>query len=397
MRKKLIYFPIYFSVLNSCNIIDQMKRRYSEVSNLEISNIESLNDLIIKRGLSIPIILDIFFPQDISIIINQYEYYFEGRCDSILNEHYAITCLTVFPINNEIHVASGSLDGKIKIWTTLSQQNPSEIKSILTFLNDRPVTCMAAILSNDSNAQEYRLVCGLDDGKINVWNPQTKLCENTLIKHNNVVTCITVLPDGKFITGSYDGTLRMWNVYELTGEETDQNCLILKQNQGSLFDIAIFPNNPPYIICGSCNSTIKIFDIKQEKKERLLEGHTCAVSCITILPDYTKNKMTQYRIVSGSYDGTIKVWTISSQRNTNDITIITGSGYVRCIAVLPDGRIAGGFDNGTIKIWNLRNKKCEKIIIGHTEMVYCLTILPGDNWNYRIVSGSKDRSIKIWS
>ena len=61
-----------------------------------------------------------------------------------------------------------------------------------------------------------------------------------------------------------------------------------------------------------------------------LEGHTSSVSSVAITPDGTK-------IVSGSYDKTIKVWDIASAGGRLLNTLEGHTGSVSSVAITPDG------------------------------------------------------------
>jgi WD40 repeat protein len=78
-----------------------------------------------------------------------------------------------------------------------------------------------------------------------------------------------------------------------------------------------------------------------------LEGHTSSFQSVAITPDGTK-------IVSGSYDKTIKVWDIASGRLLN--TLEGHTSYVQSVAVTPDGtKIVSGSGDNTIRVWDLNN------------------------------------------
>ncbi len=80
---------------------------------------------------------------------------------------------------------------------------------------------------------------------------------------------------------------------------------------------------------------------------RTLEGHSSSVRSVAITPDSTK-------IVSGSYDNTIKVWDLASGRLLN--TLEGHSSSVRSVAITPDStKIVSGSRDKTIKVWDLNN------------------------------------------
>ena len=119
-----------------------------------------------------------------------------------------------------------------------------------------------------------------------------------------------------------------------------------------------------------------------------LTGHTDWVRCIRLLPDG--------RVLSGSDDMTIKVWDLEKPDGEQCTHILTGhTSWVRCIGVLPDGRVLSGSDDGTIKVWDLEKpdgEQCTHTLTGHTGSVRCMGALPDG----RVLSGSSDKSIKVW-
>ena len=87
----------------------------------------------------------------------------------------------------------------------------------------------------------------------------------------------------------------------------------------------------------------------EEKKDyrvyETLKGHTGSIQTLQVLPDG--------RIVSGGYDGTIKIWEKGPNGEYKVKETLNGhTGSVWTLQVLPDGRIVSGGYDGTIKIWD---------------------------------------------
>ena len=57
-----------------------------------------------------------------------------------------------------------------------------------------------------------RVVSGSWDSTLRVWNAATGACERVLEGHTHWVTCVSVLPDGRVVSGSDDKTLRVWDI-----------------------------------------------------------------------------------------------------------------------------------------------------------------------------------------
>jgi hypothetical protein len=70
---------------------------------------------------------------------------------------------------------------------------------------------------------------------------------------------------------------------------------------------------------------------------------------------------------------------------------------VTCIAALPDGRIVSGSSDRTIRVWNPAIAAGQPghvvVLEGHTGVVDCIAVLPDG----RIVSGSWDCTIRVWN
>ena len=72
-----------------------------------------------------------------------------------------------------------------------------------------------------------------------------------------------------------------------------------------------FPDNigKQYIISGSWDNTIKIWNLSTFELITTLEGHTSYVNSVTISSIFNAtNKFGKQYIISGSDDGTIKIW-----------------------------------------------------------------------------------------
>jgi tricorn protease-like protein len=64
------------------------------------------------------------------------------------------------------------------------------------------------------------------------------------------------------------------------------------------------------------------------------------------------------------------------------------------VAVTPDGsKIVSGSKDNTIKIWDLGTGQCLRTLTGHTDIVWSVALTPDGT---KIVSGSDDKTIKVW-
>jgi len=120
----------------------------------------------------------------------------------------------------------------------------------------------------------------------------------------------------------------------------------------------------------------------QGKHLRTLKGHTGGVYCVSVLPDG--------RVVSGSWDNTLRLWDMNTGTCVHTLKGHTGDVY--CVSVLPDGRVVSGSWDNTLRLWDMNTGTCVRTLKGHTGAVCCVSVLPDG----RVVSGSWDKTLRVW-
>ncbi|KAJ6597907.1 WD40-repeat-containing domain protein [Mycena sp. CBHHK59/15] len=119
----------------------------------------------------------------------------------------------------------------------------------------------------------------------------------------------------------------------------------------------------------------------------ILEGHSDSVSSVAFSPDGR-------RIVSGSYDHTIRIWDADTQMQVGE-ALQGDSGSVLSVAFSPDGRrIVSGSEDHTIRIWDADTQmQVGEALQGHSDSVSSVAFSSDGRL---IVSGSEDHTIRIW-
>merc|ERR1712100_62153 len=100
--------------------------------------------------------------------------------------------------------------------------------------------------------------------------------------------------------------------------------------------------------------------------------------------------------LSGSWDGTLRLWELAQGKTTKRFVGHTKD--VLSVAFSTDNRqIVSGSRDKTIKLWNTL-AECKYTITeeGHTEWVSCVRFSPGTD-SPLIVSGGWDKLVKVWS
>ena len=118
---------------------------------------------------------------------------------------------------------------------------------------------------------------------------------------------------------------------------------------------------------------------------RTLEGHSALVRGVAVSADGR-------RVVSASYDKTLKVWDLQTERTLH--TLEGHSDFVNGVAVTADGRWAiSASEDRTLKVWDLETGHELRTLEGHSGSVHDVGVSADGR---RAVSASHDRTLKVW-
>ncbi|QPG72948.1 ribosome assembly [Brettanomyces nanus] len=147
-----------------------------------------------------------------------------------------------------------------------------------------------------------KMVTGAGDSTARVWDCNTQTVQYTLRGHTNWVLCVSWSPRGDIIaTGSMDTTIRLWD--SKTGEPLGG---ALKGHRKWISSLCwepihlVKPGQNPRLLSGSEDGTIKVWDTTRRQCAMTMSGHKSAVSCVK----WGGSNL----IYSSSHDKTIKVW-----------------------------------------------------------------------------------------
>ncbi len=139
------------------------------------------------------------------------------------------------------------------------------------------------------------------------------------------------------------------------------------------------------VISGSSDGTVRVWDLESGELLLTLEGHGGTVWAVAVTPDGR-------RAISGSEDGTVEVWDLDSGELL--LTLEGHGGPVRGVAVTPDGRRAiSGSDDRTVKLWDLQSGELLLTLEGHEVWVTAVAVTRDAR---RAISGSWDRTVRLW-
>lgn len=162
----------------------------------------------------------------------------------------------------------------------------------------------------------------------------------TLEGHSNAVFYCRQLEDGRLVSCSRHGIIKLWDL------KIHECVATLQQDDNPIFYIEEFDNG--FIACYSC------FDDTIRARVWVWDLNNC--KCIGIYYDrcvgayFVTARLNDGHRVSGAFDSEVKIFTPNLDQC---IGSCEHEGSIRCIQQLSDGRLASCSDDKTIKIWDL--------------------------------------------
>ncbi|XP_039265329.2 F-box/WD repeat-containing protein 7-like isoform X2 [Styela clava] len=133
------------------------------------------------------------------------------------------------------------------------------------------------------------------------------------------------------------------------------------------------------IVSGSDDNTLKVWSVVSGKCLRTLTGHTGGVWA---------SQMRKNMIISGSTDRTLKIWNADTGNCVH--TLYGHTSTVRCMA-LHDNIVVSGSRDATLRVWDVDTGECLHVLSGHMAAVRCVCYD-----GKLVVSGAYDYNVKVW-
>jgi hypothetical protein len=200
------------------------------------------------------------------------------------------------------------------------------------------------------SATGKRAVSCSSDGDILLWDVTDPSLFRSLAAKISPLECLALSPKARhLVVGGGDGQLRLWdfpNAKELperfrTGRQPVHAVTfspggnLLASAGGRMVD------RDGKVVHDGC--VIRIWNVETGKPRDELTGHTRPIRALAWGRDD--------RIVSGSLDGTVRVW--DGKKGQELLRLEAGAG-VTCVALLPKGRrLLAGTLTGQIRVWDL--------------------------------------------
>jgi len=238
-----------------------------------------------------------------------------------------------------------SKTGQLLVWEHASESNILKQSSHLD-------TMTTLSYSPDST----RIITGADDGLIKIWDVSSGFHIATFTEHTSAVTASAYSKRGNILfTSSLDGSVRAWDMLRYRNFRT-----FTAPTRLSFSCLAIDPSAE--VVCAASHNSFEIYLWSVQTGALLdrLSGHEGPVSTLAFTPDG------RY-LVSGSWDRTIRVWSVFDRSQTSESLQLTSD--LLCVAIRPDSaQIAASTLDGSISFWNLNTSIQESGLDGRRDV-----------------------------
>jgi len=255
-------------------------------------------------------------------------------------------------------VASGSRDGKVRLWDV-------EMKKVVAKWSGHTRRTRSLCWSVDGE----RVVSGSEDGTIRVWDVQSGDTVLGPIKTGHWWVCAVIYsPDTTKIAtgGGEENALKIWDAK--TG-----NLLSTIKHVSIVCSLA-WTSDHKKIITGS-ETSIRIFDTATWQQIAILEGHIRYVFSLSL---FQNDRL----LASASCDGTVRLWNLDTNLPVGPP--IQHEEQVRGVAISADGKqlVTACCDNNAY-VWDihttLKDAGLEDILSIHDVSVNTSTSVPSQH------------------
>ena len=225
-------------------------------------------------------------------------------------------------------------------------------------------------------------------GSIGVWVYDVDTDEELalLTGHTSFVTSIAFSPNGELLaSGSWDTTIRLWNVSSFTLNKT------LTGHTSGVMSVA-FSSDGKTLASGSVDKTVRLWNVFTGTEEKIFTGHTDQVASVAFGLD-------DARLASGSWDTTIRLWDVETgehqQTFTGHTDRVTSIAFSPAVSLDSDGKtlVSGSWDK-TVRLWDVETGEYKQILTGHKAPVTSVCFRPD---GYMLASADWGGLIRLWA
>jgi WD40 repeat protein len=279
-------------------------------------------------------------------------------------------------------LASGSLDGTVRIWDPADGTEQAVLRGHHGSVN---AVC--------GFAQDGRilLASGGDDQVVRIWDVADGSEQAALHGHGDSVNAVCAFSarDGRTLlaSGGDDQVVRIWD----PADGTEQ--IVLRGHSDSVRAVCSFIQGGRALLAsGGDDQVVRIWDPADGTEQAVLSGHDGDVNAVC-----TFAQDNRILLASGGDDRTVRIW---NPADGTQLAALEGhDDSVRAVCAFnQDGRpmLAACGIGRRLRIWDPADGTQQATLHGHNYSVNAVCAFTAQDGSVLLVSGSSDRTVRIW-
>ncbi|PWN31482.1 WD40 repeat-like protein [Meira miltonrushii] len=233
-------------------------------------------------------------------------------------------------------------------------------------INFVPTTGIPSSSNNDlaslASKQKFSVTSAT---RVQVFNMRTVKATKVFSRFKDVARSGTFRSDGKLlVAGDDSGLVQVFDA---------QSKSVLRQLKGHELPVhsVKFSCDPTKIASASDDRTVRLWDMPEEKEQRIFTNHQDYVRSVLVSPDNAN------LLLSGSYDSTVRLWDARMAENGGCAITMHHGAPVEDVLIFPTGGGGAALSAGgpILRSWDLMmGGKCRHAVSNHSKTITSLAI-----------------------
>ncbi|KAF7964353.1 hypothetical protein HWV62_9669, partial [Athelia sp. TMB] len=272
-----------------------------------------------------------------------------------------VWCVALIEDGGRAWAVSGACDKTVRVWDVRSGHCLHVLRG-----HTATVRCLAALPppSSTATATPPYVVSGGREGTLRLWDVRRGAGAGVLRGHGDsvrsVVSARTPAGGVVVVSGSYDATVRVWDVVAEgevgegmvgEGEEGVGRCKwVLMGHQQQVYVVAC---DGTYVASGGLDATVRVWSVESGECLAVLTGHTSLITALAFLPPAPSSSPPEAVLTSGAADGRVLAHALPAFLPL--YRLAAHDGAVTALAPGPHGLLATGGGDGRARLFGARS------------------------------------------